>query len=140
MANKKYKTPVDGLHDAISEILSDYAGEVYGDVGNAVKKAIRAGVKAIRQSSREKFGKGKYSEGWTSQIETNTYSAQGVIYNAKVPGLPHLLEGRHTIKNGMLDENGKLKEFGKTQPHVHIAPINQEIANTFEAEIKKELS
>lgn len=86
---------IEKLGAEIEKILQEYNKEVTQDVLDATKEVVKSGVRAIKQESRSKFGgKGKYANGWTSEVETGRLSAQGQIYN-RMAGLPHLLEHGH---------------------------------------------
>lgn len=99
-------------------------------MAEAVKKVTRAGAKALRAESKRVFpnGTGRYAKGWTSTLDTKKRSAQGIIYNKDVPGLPHLLEHGHANRGG-----------GRTPGRVHIKTIEDEVVNGFEQEVRREL-
>lgn len=101
-----------------------------GVVAEAVKKVARAGAKALRAESKRVFpnGTGRYAKGWTSTVDTKKRSAQGIIYNKDVPGLPHLLEHGHANRGG-----------GRTPGRVHIKTIEDQVAKGFEEEVRREL-
>lgn len=122
-------TPLDRLAATIQNELADYAAGVTDTLKEATKKVTKAGVKAIRAEARQKFGgTGKYAKGWTSTVETGKHSAQGVIYNKDVPGLPHLLEHGHANRGG-----------GRTPGRPHIAPVEEMIAQQFQQEVERNL-
>lgn len=125
---------VDGLAAAVNAILEEYGDGVKDNLDLVVKKVTKAGVKALKAESRGAAGgTGKYASGWTSQLETGRMSAQGTLYNGKVPGLPHLLEHGHVSRNGT----------GRTFPYVsarpHIAKVEQELIKQFETEVMSKL-
>ena len=126
------KTPVDKLGAEIKKILDDYEVGVTGVVTEAVKKVTTAGAKALRAQSRETFkthSKEKpYYKGWRSTFDTKQKSAQGIIYNKDVPGLPHLLEHGHANRNG-----------GRTPGRVHIKIIEDEVIKDFTKEVERGL-
>ena len=123
------KVPIGRLADEIRKILDEYQDDVLGLSNEAVQKTVKAGVKALKAESKSKFGgKGKYAAGWTSYFETGRVSAQGVIYNAATPGLPHLLERGHANRGG-----------GFTPGRPHIAPIEEKIIQEFEQNLRSEL-
>ena len=123
------KVPIGRLADEIRKILDEYQDDVLGLSNEAVQKTVKAGVKALKAESKSKFGgKGKYAAGWTSYFETGRVSAQGVIYNAATPGLPHLLEYGHANRGG-----------GFTPGRPHIAPIEEKIIQEFEQNLRSEL-
>ena len=126
------KTPVDKLGAEIRKILNDYEVEASGVVADAVRKVTTAGAKALRAQSRETFqthSKEKpYYKGWASTLDTKKRSAQGIIYNKDVPGLPHLLEHGHANRGG-----------GRTPGRVHIKIIEDEVIKDFTKEVERGL-
>lgn len=121
------KTSVDKLSAAIHDILSEYGDDVQANLSDAVKQVTKKGAQAVKAAARSTFG-GTYAAGWTSRAETGRFSAQGVIYNKDVPGLPHLLENGHANRNGE-----------RTPGREHIKPVEETIVKEFEAEVKKGL-
>ena len=121
------KTPVDRLSAEIKGILAEYGTEITENVQDAVKKVTRSGAKALRAQSKQTFpkGSGAYAKGWKSSLDTKKRSAQGVIYNADLPGLPHLLEHGHANRNG-----------GRTPGHVHIKTIEDHVIEDFTKEVQ----
>ena len=125
---------VDGLAAAVSGILAEYGEDVKDNVNEVVKKVTKAGVKAMRAEARGAVGgSGRYASGWTSQMETGRTSSQGTIYNGALPGLPHLLEHGHVLRNG----TGRTFGFGGARPH--IAKVEQELIKQFETEVMSKL-
>lgn len=118
-------TPHDQLAAAINGILTEYAEDVNLTLKDAVKKVTKEGAKALKKESAAKFGNGEYAKGWTSTYESDRLSSQGTIYNTK-PGLPHLLENGHMLRNG---------KFWHGKPH--ISTIEQQIEEEFEKEVMK---
>lgn len=123
------KIPIDRLSAEINKILTEYGEDVQRDVDEAAAKVTKAGVRAVKGNSRNTFGgSGKYASGWTSKFEKGRLSSQGIIYNATVPGLPHLLEHGHANRNG-----------GRTPGRPHIAPVEQKIIKDFEEAVKNSI-
>lgn len=123
------KTPVDKLSAEIASILSDYGDEVKDSMSEVVKKVTKAGAKALRTQSKQTFGgSGAYAKGWTSAVETGRRSAQGVIYNKDLPGLPHLLEHGHLNRDG-----------SRTPGRVHIATVEDRVIAAFVKEVEESL-
>lgn len=121
-------TPHDQLASAITKVLEEYAGEVTVGTKEAVKEVTKAGAKAVRQASKKAFGgTGEYAKSWTYKVETDRVGATGVIYSKK-PGLPHLLENGHMLRNG---------RFWPGKPH--ISTIEEQIVEDFEKEVMKGL-
>ena len=122
------RVTVDNLASAIEDILEQYEGDVENLNAETVKEVVKLGVKAVKSNSGVFGGTGKYASGWTSQVETGRMSAQGTIYNKKVPGLPHLLEHGHAKRGG-----------GRVPGRVHIAPVQDEIEKALREELEKRL-
>lgn len=121
------KTPIDKLQANIDKLLREYADDVNKDVAELSRDFAKKGATAVRQSAQS-HGWGEhtgYAKGWTSQFETNRYSAQGVIYNKDVPGLPHLLENGHALRNG-----------GRTRAVPHIAPVEEKLTAEFQKAVE----
>lgn len=129
------KTPIDKLKDNVSKILAEYGQDVGASVGEVSMQVAKKGAQALRNQSASEFGNGDYAKGWT--VETNNKAHyqvlwSSVIYN-KTPGLPHLLEHGHVTRNG----TGRV--YDDTPAHEHIAPIEAELIETFEREVKSKL-
>ena len=125
MAKAKLTT-IERLRSDLTQILTEYGKEVEELTFDAVKTVTKSGVKAVKGNSRGTFGgTGKYASGWTSQIATGRFSAQGTIYNAKTPGLPHLLENGHAKRGG-----------GRVPGRTHIAPVEIEVSQAIEKAIE----
>lgn len=124
------KIPIDRLSAEINKILTEYGNEVQENVDDAARRVTKAGAKAVRGNAQSTFrvgnGEKNYAKGWTSKFETGRLSAQGIIYNKDLPGLPHLLEHGHANRNG-----------GRTPGRAHIAPVEQKIIEDFEKAVKK---
>lgn len=124
------KVTADNLASEIQKILDDYGEDVLREVDEVVKAVAKKGAQAIRNDAKGMFGgKGTYASGWTSKVEPGRLGTKATIYNSKVPGLPHLLEKGHANRGG-----------GRTPGRVHIAPVEQEIIETFEKQMEAKLS
>lgn len=122
------KSAADKLHDDIKKILDEYVDEVDRKSAECVRKVSQKGALALRRVSPRKSG--KYASGWTFKAEQRRLKAFGVIYNAKRPGLAHLLEYGHATRNG----TGRA--YRDTPAHPHIGPIEDQIAEEFEKQIR----
>ena len=119
----------DALASAVNAILEEYGESVRENLGDIVKDITKAGVKALKSEARSAVGgTGKYASGWTSKVETGRVSAQGTLYNGKLPGLPHLLEHGHAMRNG-----------GRVAGRPHIAKVEQELVKEFESKVMSKL-
>lgn len=116
------------LESAVKQILDQYQLDCTEEMKEAVKESAKVGVKKVKENARKSFDGEKYYKGWTSRLEEGRLSAQGIIYNSKLPGLPHLLEHGHALHGG-----------GRVSGRVHIAPVEEELASVFEGELEKRL-
>lgn len=123
------RVPIDRLTDEVSKILSEFQGQIQENVSDIVKQMSKKGAQTVKANARGMFGgTGEYASGWTSRAETGRLSAQGVIYNKDVPGLPHLLEKGHALRQG-----------GRAPGRPHIAPVEELLIKEFEQEVKSKL-
>lgn len=121
------KTPLDRLQSDIDKILADYAEDMTKTVDDLTSEFGKKGVKSLRSSSRSLFKGTKYSKGWSVEFEKNRYGAKAIIHN-KLPGLPHLLENGHALRNG-----------GRTQGRPHIKPVEDELVRGFRKAVEHDL-
>lgn len=118
----------DQLQAEIMAILKDYNDNVTEGTKDAVRQVAKCGANEVKAASRVFGGSGKYARGWTSKVETGRFSAQGAIYNGKLPGLPHLLENGHAKRNG-----------GYVSGRTHIKPVEEEVNRIFEETVRKNI-
>lgn len=119
----------DQLDSAIRQILDEYGTKATSIINEEVPKVAAKGRKKLADRTRG-WGTGKYSKGWAVKKEDSFKGmfVRATIYNKTVPGLPHLLEKSHTIKN-------QYGTYGQTVPESHIAEINEWVAKELEARI-----
>lgn len=125
MAGKKVS--VDGLADAVAEILDEYAKttelgmkKAVRDAGNTVKKAIGEGAPVKT---------GKYAKSWAVKTTKETANALEVtVHSRNRYQLAHLLEHGHAKRNG-----------GRTRAIPHIAPAEEKGVEQLERDIERSL-
>lgn len=90
--------------------------EYKNDVGEAMEKVLPEVAKEAADKVRAASpGSGKYASGWGSKVErASVISLEAVVYNKKTPGLPHLLEKDHALRNGK-----------RSRAFVHIKPVEE---------------
>lgn len=126
---RRIKTPIEKLDQAISKVLDDYSDEIIEDLDDVAKKFAQKGAAALRAESSADFdGTGKYARGWTSYLEKHRLYTTAIIYN-QTPGLPHLLEHGHLMRNGLR----------WTPPKQHISPIEERLVQQYETEVLSKL-
>ena len=116
------------LDEAIGDILEDFESGVITSMQEATEAVTKAAVKEVRSNSRVFGGTGKYAKGWKAKTEKGRLAASGVVYNASLPGLPHLLEFGHAKRGG-----------GRTQGVVHIAPVERMVEEKFVRELERKV-
>ncbi|MBR2653342.1 MAG: hypothetical protein IKD59_02195 [Lachnospiraceae bacterium] len=132
MASRR-KVTLENLDDAIADILKQYEGDVVDKTKEITAAVTKEGVQAIKNESLMKFSnvdlpRGRYGSGWTSQLETGRFSAQGIIYNSKYPGLPHLLEHGHIVRTTGKRTPGSKDEVEGVE---HIAKVEEKITQEY---------
>lgn len=117
----------DSVAAQLTRILDEYGDEVKQVARKNAQKAGREAAKDLRNSSPKKTG--DYASGWTSkQVDADTVT----VYNRKAPGLTHLLEKGHVIRN-------KKGTYGRTPAHPHIAPVEQKQIQQFIDNVERDL-
>lgn len=122
------RVTVDNLASAIAEILEEYGDEVNQNSEDITKQVAKKGVQALRSASSVFGGTGKYKRGWEAKFEKNRYWFSAKIWNAKVPGLPHLLEYGHLGVNGR-----------RVPGRQHIKPVEDQLTREFISQLEKKL-
>lgn len=115
---------VGGLSEAVKKILDEYGEDAKYALEDATKSTARKVAKELRQTSP---GSGRYRKSWATKSETSRFSTTSTVYS-KIPGLPHLLEFPHMLRNGRA-----------SKPQKHIQPVYDKADETFEQELRKKL-
>lgn len=121
------RVPIDRLTSEVEKILENYGEDVQQNLNTIVGEISKKGAKTLNQQAGQTFEGNKYRKSWTTQVETKRTSAQGTIYS-KIPGLPHLLEYGHALRQG-----------GRTTGRAHIAPVEEALVREFESKVKSKL-
>lgn len=126
------KVPIDRLADEIEKILKEYNENLQENIDEISKKFAQKGARTVKQNAavfKPTRSKKRYANGWTSQTtKPNRLRVESVIYNRTVPGLTHLLENGHALRQG-----------GRTQGVEHIAPVEEMLVAEFEREVKSKI-
>lgn len=117
---------VDSIEVQLTEILDDYVDKVGDVVEKSEKKTARDCVQELKNTSPKQTG--DYASGWSSK----KVGKDMVVYNRKMPGLTHLLENGHVIKN-------KIGTFGRAPAHPHIGDAAKKASQEFEENIRRGL-
>ena len=119
----------DSVTEQLTRILDEYGDEVKKVARKDAKKAGRETSADLRNVSAGIFGSGDYSSGWAyKQVDEDTVT----VYNRKMPGLAHLLEKGHVIRN-------KKGEYGRAPAHPHIADVEAKQTDQFVQNVVNDL-
>lgn len=122
------KTTLDTLADDIGKILEEYQDDVKQNLDQITKQIAQKGQQALKNESKSKFKGDRYWKGWKVDLQVGRLDTKATIYNASLPGLPHLLEKGHAKRNG-----------GRVEGTVHIAPIEEKLVAEFEKQMRSKL-
>lgn len=117
------RVTLDGLPDAIADILDEYEADTIRSTHDVVRKMAQTGARAVNSAASAAFGGKRYKSSWSAQIQNSRVDAGAVIYS-RVPGLPHLLENGHAKRGG-----------GRTTGKSHIKPVEEKLIKEFEQNI-----
>ena len=123
----------EDLSKAVARVLKEYSESVTDSVQRVTNELAKEGVRRIKSespASPNSMYSGSYRSGWTKKVITNRMGASAIIYNGKYPGLVHLLEKGHALRQG-----------GRTRAQPHVGPVqdwlNEELPRRFEEAISK---
>lgn len=114
------------LEKEVAEILDNYDADVRRSVEKTQKDVAKECADYLRQTSPKKTG--EYVAGWTSKKNGDGYA----VYNSAKPGLTHLLNNGHAIKNGrgsygLLNGDGHITKAEEIYKDVYIEKISNGI-------------
>lgn len=121
------KIGVSDFRDVVNDILTEYGDQAKEAVELACKDTARETAKELQSAGKFQGGK-EYRKGWTSKVELTRTGAQAIVYNKTKPGLSHLLEFGHALRNG-----------GRSTAFNFIAPIDATIGDKLLDNIDKRL-
>lgn len=133
----KYKNVSVVLEELMSEAADEYNEVLFKSMSKAMRRCKKDIVAAAP-------GGEKYKRGWSIRTKRLKYGFQGVVFNKDEPGLTHLLERSHLVKN----QYGAPKRpdaITRTDPangvggKVHIAPAAEDAQEYLIEELAKEL-
>ena len=81
----------------MAEVLEEFNAKVNQAVQTVLPQVAKDAAKQLQSTSP---GKGSYASGWRQKTTSTDLTIEAVVYNAKKPGLPHLLEYSHLLRNG----------------------------------------
>lgn len=127
------KISIDSLDEEVIKALNEYKDIAEGDFEEVAKSVAKEGAKKLKATSPRGSGKGRkghYANGWGV-----TYERKGngkfrfTVHNKKKPGLAHLLEHGHQLRQG-----------GRAKAIVHIKPVEEWCNEEFEKRTEERLS
>lgn len=108
----------------IKKILNDYSNDIQEAIAAEAQAEAKKAATELKNSSPKRTG--KYAKGWRVSTTKGVGFIECEVHNANAPGLTHLLEKPHLLRNGKL-----------SKPQVHIAPIEEKITREFEQTVEK---
>lgn len=133
MASRK-KTTIERMDTALQKILDEYEDSIETNLTIITKLMGQKGATALRAASRETFTQhtGKYAKGWTYTDTSDRFQKAATIHNTQY-SMPHLLENDHVVRNGTK------RVVSTYRGREHIAPIAQDLADTYFREVESKL-
>ena len=114
------KVSTDDFAYEVKKLLGEYQQGLYTQLEPVMRKTANEARKELRRTS-PKGDSGKYRRGWEYSIKVSSRMGGGQItlYNGPRPGLTHLLENGHAVRNGTGRNTGK--QFTDANPHIAAA-------------------
>lgn len=119
----------------INMALEEYVQEVRDAVNEAAKEAAELTARQLKANSPKRAkgkGKGKYARGWKVKKKYDAHLVSYVVYNGSSPGLTHVLEHGHLIRN-------QYGSYGRVRAIPHIGPAADAGIQRFELAVKARL-
>jgi len=124
----KRRVTIDGLADAINGILEEYENDVEAAMEPVLKKTAQTARAELRANSPKNTG--EYAKGWQYEQEKTRHGTRYTIYNGTKPGLTHLLENGHAVRNGT----------SRAPAHPHIKPVEEKIVKELPGKVLEALN
>lgn len=118
----------------LSSILQDYADMTQADLSGTVREVVNMARRTVRELSPVEEdppkgrAAGRYKRGWRTKIVNEGYTVTGYVYQGTLPGLTHLLEYGHAMRQG-----------GRAEADEHISVAQEEASKSFEGRLIKRL-
>jgi len=122
MANGVFN--VNQLADQIANIMREYGNVTQAQVDDIAEQVAKRGALKLKTGGSFKNISGDYRKGWRAK----KVKGKWIVHNATNYQLTHLLEKGHALANG-----------GRSNAYPHIAPVEQEMIEEFEREIREVL-
>ena len=123
------------LYNQMQAIFKEIQADATEAAEKATKKAANVTRKALKQNSPRRKG-GKYAASWKTKTVKDRLSVSVIVYNAKYPGLTHLLEKGHVSRN-------QYGQYGRVRAYPHMDQAEEqgieEMEKTLIDELNKQL-
>jgi hypothetical protein len=116
------------LEDAVAELMEEYGDKATEAIREAAPPVGREARKQLEATSPRGGHRRHYADGWTVRTETTRDGISVIVHNRTKPGLTHLLEYGHALRNG-----GRSGEFP------HIAAVNDAAQKAFVRAVTEKL-
>lgn len=107
------------LADTINDILEEYGQTASEAIEKSAKEVAKDVVKELKKGGSYKGGK-QFNSGWSIASQKSRLGTTTVVYNKTKPGLAHLLEFGHVLRNG-----------GRSTAFNFIAPVDATVEQKF---------
>ena len=122
MANGVFN--VNQLANQIANIMREYSNVTQHQVNDIAEQVAKRGALKLKTAGSFENVTGDYRKGWRAK----KVNGKWVVHNATDYQLTHLLEKGHALANG-----------GRAKAYPHIKPVEQELIEEFEREIREVL-
>lgn len=102
------------LEEELGRILDEYMDDVEETASKVINQVAKEAAQKLKDTSPGDKA-GKYASGWKVK---KGKKLDAVVYNATRPGLTHLLEESHPIRN-------QYGTWGRSAAQPHIAPVRE---------------
>ena len=120
MANGVFN--VNQLANQIANIMREYSNVTQHQVNDIAEQVAKRGALKLKTAGSFENVTGDYRKGWRAK----KVNGKWVVHNATDYQLTHLLEKGHALANG-----------GRAKAYPHIKPVEQELIEEFEREIRE---
>lgn len=103
----------DNFADEINKILDEYGDEAVNALSESVEETAKEAQKQLKKFNQGRTTWKNYPKGWAVEVTKGRIETGAVVHNKKMPGLTHLLEFGHALRNG-----------GRSAAFPHIAEVN----------------
>lgn len=100
MPNTNRVVDADSLDDAIMAIIGEFRAGVGAQVRKDVDASARVALREVKKGAARHVDRGKYAKSWGIRKEPSRYGAYVKTVRSTIPGLPHLLDKGHMMRNG----------------------------------------